>query len=209
MKIEVIDPKALALSVADSQRMQQQSTPPNTPLYKTEKNSSAPSLGDSQTDDKVSIQLEVTRKTLETLQQFGHLGDYLNTLAINLRKTMEGLDTASDLVGKMKEPLDRIRKNYPPFEAGDKKRMELLMSYSSLRAEIRRLMVPPPPPPVYEKVRHLWQGLFSDKDGTISAPQIPTDAADSHVKVASSQLDTLSRQISGIRNELNNSIKAI
>jgi hypothetical protein len=109
----------------------------------------------------------------------------------------------------MKEPLDVIRKNYPPFNIDSKERMDLLMSYCSLRKEIKSLMVPPPPPPAYEKVRHLWQGLFSDKDGTISAPQIPLNASDSHVKAVAAQLDSFSNQISAIRGELTNSIKAM
>ncbi len=109
----------------------------------------------------------------------------------------------------MKEPLDRIIKQYPPFNTDDQERMDLLMSYSSLRDQIKSLMVPQPPPPVYEKVQPLWQNLFSDKDGTIPAPQLNVDAPDSHVKVAASQLDFFSDQIGVIRDELSNSIKAM
>jgi len=208
MMIDAIDPTNAAVKVAELQKSQQ-STSQNSPSANSYGIVSPSGRTDTHSSDRVTINVEIPRKNLETLQQFGQLGDYLNTLATNLRKTKEGLNAASDLIGKMKEPLDKIRKNYPPFDTESKERMELLMSYSSLRAEINSLLVPAPPPPVYEKVEHLWQGLFSDKNGTISATQLPTDAPDSHVKIAAAQLNSFSDQISVIREELSNSIKAI
>jgi hypothetical protein len=209
MKIDTIDPSIAARNVAAIQRAQQQSSPPKNSQNKTESTASAPVIGENHASDKVSIQLEVPRKTLETLQQFGQVGDFLNTLATNLRHTQEALKSSSDVIDKMKEKLDTIVKNYPPYPMYSKERMAILLSYSGLQKEIRSLMVPPPPPPVYEKVQHLWQNLFTSQDGTVPAPKLPMDASDAQVKLAATQLDSLSGQVSHVREALSNSIKAM
>ena len=198
MKIDSIDPNVLgqAAAIQSTQQTNLQKSHQQT----TRETSSPSPAPDNQVTDKVSIRVEVPRKTLETLQQFGQLGDFLNTLATNLRKTKEGLETSAKRVDEMKTPLSQIIKQFPPYGPESQERMELLMSYNGLQREIKALMVPPPPPPIYEKVQHLWQGLFSDRDGTISAPQLPMDAPDSHVKIAAAQLDSLSEQI-GVRSE--------
>ena len=207
MKIDSIDPNVLgqAAAIQSTQQTNLQKSHQQT----TRETSSPSPAPDNQVTDKVSIRVEVPRKTLETLQQFGQLGDFLNTLATNLRKTKEGLETSAKRVDEMKTPLSQIIKQFPPYGPESQERMELLMSYNGLQREIKALMVPPPPPPIYEKVQHLWQGLFSDRDGTISAPQLPTDAPDSHVKIAAAQLDSLSEQIGVMSDELSNSVKAI
>lgn len=209
MKIDTVDPSIAARSFADIQRTQQQSSPPTNPQNTTEIAETASVVGGTNPGDKVSIRLDVPRKTLETLQQFGQLGDFLNTMATNLRNTLETLKASSAVIDRMKEKLDTIVKNYPPFSIESKERMDLLMSYSGLQKEIRSLMIPPPPPPVYEKVQHLWESLFSAQDGTIPAPQLPVDVPDSHVKLAAKQLDSLSEQIGTVREALSNSVKAI
>lgn len=208
MKIDTVDPSIAARTVADIQRAQQQPSPQKNPLNKTESTASVPIVGENQSE-KVSIRLEVSRKTLETLQQFGQVGDFLNTMATNLRQTQEKLKASSEIIDKMKAKLDTIVKNYPPFSADSKERMELLMSYSGLQKEIRSLMIPPPPPPVYEKVQHLWQSLFAAQDGTIPAPELPTTVPDAHVKIAAKQLDALSEQIGVVKDALTASVKAI
>lgn len=205
MKINGLDPG----SAADVQKTLQQSALPQKTLNKSESTVFAPAVGENHSSDKISIQLEVPRKTLETLQQFGQVGDFLNTMATNLRKTQETLKASSVVIDKMREKLDTIVKNYPPFSTDSKERMEILMSYSGLQKEIRNLMVPPPPPPVYEKVQHLWQSLFSAQDGTIPAQQLPIDVPDSHVKLAAKQLDSLSEQIGLVKDALINTVKAI
>lgn len=206
MKIDSNDPSALAQAAAIQHT--QQTNLQKSPQQPTRDSTSSPAA-DNQVSDKVSIKVEIPRKNLETLQQFGQLGDFLNTLATNLRKTKEGLNTSAEVVGNMKTPLSQIIKQFPPYNMDSQERMELLMTYNSLQKEIKALMVPPPPPPVYEKVQHLWQGLFSDRDGTISAPILPMDAPDSHVKIAAAQLDSFSEQIDVISEELNNTVKAM
>lgn len=209
MKIDTTDSGNALRTVADIQRTQQQSSsPPRSPQNKI--NTSTPvSISENHSGDKVSIQLEVSRKTLETLQHFGQVGEFLNTMATNLRQTQETLNSSSAIIKKMKDKLDTIVKNFPPFSIDSKERMELLMSYSGLQKEIRSLMVPPPPPPVYEKVQHLWQSLFAAQDGTIPAPELPLTVPDSHVKIAAKQLDSLSEQIGVVKDALSASVKAI
>ena len=207
MKIDSNDPHVLAQAAALQQI--QQSNQQKSPQQPTRESTSTPPSTDTPITDKVSIKIEIPRKNLETLQQFGQLGEFLNTLATNLRKTKEGLNSSADLVENMKAPLSEIIKQFPPFNAESRERMELLMTYNGLQKEIKALMVPPPPPPIYEKVQHLWQGLFSDRDGTISAPPLPMDAPDSHVKIAAAQLDSFSEQIGVISEELSNSVKAM
>lgn len=210
MKIDTVDPSIAARSFADIQRTQQQSSPPTNPQNTTEIAETASVVGGTNPGDKVSIRLDVPRKTLEALQQFGQRGDFLNTMATNLRNTLETLKASSAVIDRMKEKLDTIvKKNYPPFSIESKERMDLLMSYCGLQKEIRSLMIPPPPPPVYEKVQHLWESLFSAQDGTIPAPQLPVDVTDSHVKLAAKQLDSLSKQIGTVREALSNSVKAM
>jgi len=81
------------------------------------------------------------------------------------------------------------------------------MNYSSLQKQILSLMTPPPPQPVYERVKHLWEGLTSGIGSTIQTPSLPQDAPDSHVKAASQQLDVISGQIALVQETMTNSVR--
>src|SRR6185369_14131738 len=108
--------------------------------------------------------------------------------ATNLRQTNEGLKATSGIVSDMKTSLDKIIKNYPPYSLENKARIDELMSYSSLRKQIMSLMVPAPPPPIYEKVKHLWEDLFSGPKNSLQIPTLPPDAPDSHINAAVKRL---------------------
>jgi len=116
------------------------------------------------------------------------------------------LKAATAVVDQMKQSLDTIIKNFPPYPIDSKERMEQLMSYSSLQKQILSLMTPPPPQPVYEKVKHLWEGLTSGIGSTIQTPTLPQDAPDTHVKAASKQLDSIYNQITLVRETMSNSV---
>ena len=45
--------------------------------------------------DRVSINVELPKSTVDTLQKMGNISDFLNTTAVNLRQTNEGLQAAS------------------------------------------------------------------------------------------------------------------
>lgn len=156
--------------------------------------------------DKVSIRVEIPKNTVDTLQKMGNISDFLNSVATNLRQSNEGLKAATAVIDQMKQSLDTIIKNFPPYPIESRERMEQLMSYSSLQKQIVSLMTPPPPQPVYEKVKHLWEGLTSGIGSTIQTPALPQDAPDTHVKAASKQLDAISGQIGLVRETMSNSV---
>jgi archaellum component FlaC len=157
--------------------------------------------------DKVSIQIEIPKKTVDTLQRMGNISDLLNSVATSIRQTSEGLKQASNIVEDMKTSLDNIIKNYPPFSLVNQERINQLMSYSSLKKQIISLMVPAPPTPVYEKVQHLWEDLFSGSNNTIQTPTLPLDVPDTHIKAAATQLNVISDQVGLLQDALGNSIK--
>lgn len=157
--------------------------------------------------DKVSIQIEIPKKNVDTLQKMGSISDLLNSVATSIRQTSEGLKAASAIVEDMKTSLDNIIKNYPPYSLANQERINQLMNYSSLKKQIMSLMVPAPPTPVYEKVQHLWEDLFSGPNNTIQTPTLPTDVPDSHIKAAASQLSSLSDQVGLLQEALGNSVK--
>lgn len=159
--------------------------------------------------DKVSIKVELPQNTVDTLQKMGNISDFLNSVATNLRQTNEGLKATSSIVEKMKAPLDKIIKNFPPYSLESKDRIDQLMSYSSLKKQIISLMVPPPPPPIYENVKHLWEDLFSGSGNTVQTPTLPSDAPDSHVNAAVKQLDLISNQIGLVQESMNNSVRTV
>jgi len=156
--------------------------------------------------DKVSIRVELPKNTVDTLQKMGNISDFLNSVATNLRQSNDGLKAATAIVDQMKQSLDTIIKNFPPYPIESRERMEQLMSYSSLQKQILSLMTPPPPQPVFEKVKHLWEGLTSGIGSTIQTPTLPQDAPDSHVKAASKQLEAIAGQINLVRETMTNSV---
>lgn len=179
---------------------------PKTPQQQDTNNSGHSDSIQSLGSDRVSIRVELPKNTVDTLQNMGNISDFLNSVATNLRQSHEGLKAATAIVDQMKESLDRIIKNFPPYPIESKQRMEQLMSYSSLQKQILSLMTPPPPQPVYERVKHLWEGLTTGIGGTIQTPSLPSDAPDSHVNAASKQLDVISGQISLIQEAITSSV---
>jgi hypothetical protein len=122
--------------------------------------------------DTVRVSSNVTLRNLDTARAIEQMHASLNQQAKSVRETNETINTAVDQIDSMKNSLQTISKNYPPFPVDSKQRNEILMEYTSLRKELIRLMVPPPPPPVYEKVQHMWSSLF-DQNGQINATAVP------------------------------------
>lgn len=204
MKVDATDSRVNAIAAAQTQlksfgesQVKQVSNDNNTKTDSSKTN----------TNDKVTIQLDISKSTLDTLQKVGSVSDLLVTTAQNIRKTDESLSAGAELVAQMRVNLGKIVKQYPPFPPDDRNRMEILMSYSGLQKQITSLMVPPPPPPVYEKVQHLWENLFSSQTNTIQTPQLPANVPDSHIKSAADQLTNLQNQIGLVQEALGNSVK--
>lgn len=207
MRIEGNDQRLAAATAIQMQQtgVQQMLAPKNAQQQDGQKVSKENSV-QSIAGDKVSIKVELPQNTVDTLQKMGNISDFLNSVATNLRQTNEGLTAANAIVEQMKASLDKIIKNFPPYPIESRERMEQLMSYSSLQKQILSLMTPPPPQPVYEKVKHLWEGLTSGIAGTIQTPALPADAPDSHVKAASKQLDVIAGQIGLVQETMSNSV---
>lgn len=155
--------------------------------------------------DQVSVNIQVSRNTLDMIKRLGDVSEFLNTTAQKLHETESGLTASSDLMVRMKAELEKIVKNFPPFPLDSKEREQILMSYNALQKEILKMMVPPPPQPVYERVKHLWQNLFNGDESRISAPELPVNAPDSHVKAAYQKLEGAVSQIAAIRVDMSQS----
>lgn len=180
----------------------QQATAQQQKTGKTSTESNVPPL----TGDKVSIQIDLPKNTVDMLQKMGNISDFINSFAINLRKTNEGITAVNDIVQQMKASLDKIIKNYPPFPPESKSRMELLMSYSGLQKQIMSMMVPPPPHPVLDKVGKLW-GNLTNGQTIVQTPSLAADAPDSHVNAAAQQLDGISKQLGLVQEAMGSVVK--
>jgi hypothetical protein len=156
--------------------------------------------------DKVSINVELPKNTVDTLQKMGNISDFLNSTATNLRQTNEGLKETTRVVTDMKSSLDKIIKNYPPYSIQSQERIDLLMNFASLKKQIISLEYPAPPPPIYEGVKHLWDDLFSGPEKSLQTPTLPKDAPDSHVAAAAQQLDVIGSQIGLIQETMSNAV---
>lgn len=205
MKIDATDARVSAIAATQTQLKSygEQQT-----KQVSHDNKSNTDTSKSNPNDKITIQLDVSKSTLETLKKVGSVSELLVKTAQNIRKTDESLSAGATIVAQMKESLGKIVKQYPPFPPDDRNRMEILMSYSGLQKQISSLMIPPPPPPVYEKVQHLWENLFSNQ-ASLQTPQLPANVPDSHIKVANDQLANLQNQIGLVQEALGNSIKGI
>ena len=207
MRIEGNDQRLAAATATQMQQTGvQQMLAPKTAQNQEAQKASNGNTVQSLAGDKVSIQVELPKNTVDTLQKMGNISDFLNSVAISLRQTNDGLNAVSSVVTDMKASLDKIIKNYPPYSLENKERIEQLMSYSSLKKQIMSLMVPPPPPPVYEGVKHLWDDLFSGPAATVQTPTLPSNAPDSHIAAAAKQLDVISGQIGLVQESMTSSI---
>ncbi len=207
MNIDATDSRITAIPTTQSPQQDLAAKPPMSKsieqVYKQDTDNK------TKTTDKVTIQLEIPKNTLETIQKVSNVSELLVSTAKNIRKTDEALSAGASIVAQMKEKLSTIIKQFPPFPPESKERMELLMSYSSLQKQITSLMVPPPPPPVYEKVQHLWDNLFPNQSITLQTPQLPVTVPESHIKTAAEQLNNVSNQVGLIQETMGNSVKGI
>jgi hypothetical protein len=152
--------------------------------------------------DQVSLNITVSKRTLDTIQKLGEVSDVLNSMAKSLRSSDQALRTSSEMIEKMKAELTKIVKNYPPFPLESAERRDLLMSYSAIQKEILQMTIPPPPPPAYERVRLLWQDLTPNQDNRLATPELSSSASDSQVRFALDALAGITDRIAETRQEL-------
>lgn len=205
MRIEGNDQRlAAATAIQMQQTGVQQMVAPKNAQYQEALQTSKENTVQSIAGDKVSIKVELSKNTADTLQKMGNISDFLNSVATNLRQTNEGLKATTAVVSDMKASLDQIIKTYPPYSIESKERIAQLMSYASLKQQIVSLMVPAPPTPIYATVKHLWEDLFSGANNSVQTPTLPLDAPDSHVNAAAKQLDVISSQIGLVQESMSN-----
>jgi hypothetical protein len=146
-------------------------------------------------EEPVSVSLQ---RSASTMGRLGSVNEESNLVAKGIRETDGALREVSGTMERMKEQLDKVVKNWPPFSPDSAERKELLMSYSSLRKEILKLTFPPPPEAVYEKNTSLWEklGYTDQKQLVYSIPELPDTATDGQVKSAAANLDDLRSLVS-------------
>ena len=156
------------------------------------------------TSDSVQLKYSATSKNLDTVRAIEQMHARLNQLVKGVRETNEGLNNSAETVDQMQTTLQKIVKNYPPFNADSPERQKILMSYISIRKEMEKLMVPQPPAPVYEKVQGMWDSVL-DTNGQIKNNQLPSldqSSSDSQVKDATAGLAKISEKISTLSDNI-------
>ena len=115
----------------------------------------------------------------------------LNGLAKNIRSQGETLIKINDFVEGMKEKLNKIVKNYPPFPPDSPERMELLKSFTALRKEIERMTFP-----------------AEDKNYP-ELPLVTQSSTDSEVAAAMTDLDGVAEEVNKRQEYLDLAIREI
>ncbi|MDD2338031.1 MAG: hypothetical protein PHD01_15835, partial [Geobacteraceae bacterium] len=151
--------------------------------------------------DPVSVSLQ---RSSSTMGKLGSVNEETNLLATGIRETDKALSEVSKVAVKMKERLETIVKNFPPFTMDSAERKDLLMSYISLRKQIEKMTFPKPLTPVYENNRKLWGKLdFSDAQKMDEAiPVLDETSSDSQVRQAVGSLDNLQTSLGEGKKEL-------
>ena len=156
------------------------------------------------TKDTVQVRSSVSLKNLDTVRAIEQMHASLNQLAKGVRETNESINSAVDQIDAMKNSVQGVVKNYPPFPIDSKERNDRLMEYTSLRKELLSLMVPAPPAAPYEKVKLMWSTLF-DSNGQIKqslVPELSKGSSDAQLVDASQTLEKTSSQLSEFSNKV-------
>lgn len=84
----------------------------------------------------------MTRSTPE-FQRLTALHDRSNAVAATIRTMDQAMQTVGTTMDAMKQELEMVSKNYPPFPPGSDERIRRLRGYAGLRAMIDKLALPP------------------------------------------------------------------
>jgi len=172
--------------------------PESVPLLPTPSQPSSPSSSaQPPQNEKQRIEEPVTAdQVLFSEKEDARLGEIRsqkerqNSTAAAIRETDRAALVLGQKIDSLKEPLQAIVKNFPPFSAQDKERVELLRSYTALRKEIDQLTVPAPPSVVEAR-----------KQLALPDPLAMT-ADDSQIADHVDELDAASRALSILRSDL-------
>jgi len=90
-------------------------------------------------DLSAPVELSTRRREFSDLQT---VNASLNLVADNIKVADRAMESIGNLIGGMKEDLQGIVKNFPPFPLGSPERAEFLRSFSALRKQIEQLTFP-------------------------------------------------------------------
>ncbi|MBJ6751687.1 hypothetical protein [Geomonas anaerohicana] len=134
MLIDRLQPESVPVPTSSSQLTSLSSSAQNPPTEKQKPE-------DPAITDQVLFSVQGDRKLADIRLQ----NERQNSAAASIRETDKAAQELGQKIDKMKEPLETIVKNFPPFAPQDKERMKLLRAYTALRKEIDQLTFPPPP----------------------------------------------------------------
>jgi hypothetical protein len=83
-----------------------------------------------------------TRKSRAEFSFLTSIADSLNSVAVSIRVADSSMDAIGKTIEEMKNTLETITKNFPPFPSGSEERARLLKMYSELRRQIDQLTIP-------------------------------------------------------------------
>jgi len=172
--------------------------PESVPLLPTPSQPSSPSSSaQNPQNEKQRIEEPVTAdQVLFSGREDARLGEIrsqkerLNSTAAAIRETDRAADVLGQKIDALKEPLQAIVKNFPPFSAQDKERVELLRSYTALRKEIDQLTIPAPPSVVEAR-----------KQVVLPDPLVMT-ADDSQIADHVDELDATARALTTLKSDI-------
>lgn len=113
-----------------------------------------------------------------------------NSIAGSIREADRLAGELGQKIDALKEPLESIVKNFPPFAPDDEERKKLLMSYSSIRKEIDHLTFPPPPE------------VLKERKAVELPPALPMTAGDSQIADHLSELEGVADSLGRLRDDL-------
>ena len=97
----------------------------------------------------------------------------MTEVAVEVRKANSALGEAGEILGKIKENLTQIVKQYPPFAQESNQRVELLNAISGLRKQLEALAFPPErksqdavPIPLYPEKSDVLMAILDPKKST-------------------------------------------
>ena len=142
----------------------------------------------------------VTIKNLAFVRDIEEMHVNMNRLAKGVRETNEALVLVAEQARQMQGQTYAIIKNFPPFTRESSERQQILMSYISIEKEILKMTVPPPVQPVYERLKHLWDAIFSENGLLLpsAVPSLQTDSSDQEIKAAASALEKLGKNFDNL-----------
>jgi len=175
-------------------RLQPESVPPPaSPTQPTSPSSSAqtPTFEKQKVEDPaIADQVLFSERGDSRLGDIRLQNERQNSVAAAIRDTDRAARELGQKIDRMKEPLQAIVKNFPPFAPQDQERVKLLMSYTAIRKEIDQLTLPPPP------------SVVEARRQVVLPEPLGMDADDSQIADHLDKLDATAQSLTALRGEI-------